>query len=267
MECVRCKCSRTLHEKSAGRCLLCGRCEFFKFDSVYQKPEPLDSKLIAARNEVFDDHASFFAELRGFAYEDLMRIEIAYLLAKAAHGSTLRSEIRCGFPMRYFEHVREAALIAIREYSVRDPYIIILTLLHDTGEDSLRVTPDKLRIIFDQSELAMKGVSVADGVVMLSKTPENKSGYLANLFQFGSYQVLFAKGCDRLHNLRTVSPAAREKQAKETEEKLYSLFDRMVTISPRDFRSRAELLALEIRNTVAQLKIDAELEEQQKVGL
>jgi hypothetical protein len=264
MQCVRCQCRRDGHHKRTGRCLLCEKCAFFAFDSVYRKPEQPDPVYIAARKEIFDDHASFFAELRDFSYEDLMRIKVAYLMAKSAHGSTVRSEVRCGFPVRYFEHVREAALIAIREYGVRDPYIIILILLHDTGEDSLRVRPEMLRVVFDQSLLAMKGVSVADGVAMLSKTPENKSGYLANLLQFGSYQVLFAKGCDRLHNLRTVSPDAREKQIKETEEKLYPVFDRMVSVSPNDFRAKSDLLTIDIHNTVAQLKKDAERVTQQK---
>lgn len=264
MKCVRCQCDRVKHMHTTDQCLQCKDCEWFVFQSEFSDPPKVDSAVAQLKGEIFENWDSFFAELEGSSVDALDQIKIAYIFAKGAHASTYRSEVRCGVRVRYFEHVREAALIAIRRYRVRDPFIISLILLHDVGEDSMRLTIAILRKVFDQGSFAKPGNSVAESIALLSKMPGHKSAYVPQLSKAESFPVLFTKGCDRLHNLRTVSPKARDKQAKETEEMLYPLFDLMIALAPVNYVHAARQLREDIHATVAQLKKDTLRELQRK---
>jgi (p)ppGpp synthase/HD superfamily hydrolase len=53
------------------------------------------------------------------------------------------------------------------------------------------------------------------------------------------WRPYFVKACDRLDNLRslgTTPPEFRAKQVRETVDKYYRLFDRMITLAPNEHR-------------------------------
>lgn len=61
------------------------------------------------------------------------------------------------------------------------------------------------------------------------------------------------KACDRLDNLRTLhygSIEFQQKQIKETREKYYPVFNRMVEIAPSEQKERAIYLRDQIHNIV-----------------
>lgn len=162
-----------------------------------------------------ENRESFFARLRPImAPSDLLKVEVAYALAKHAHRHQERKELdSSGNPIRYFEHLRGTALVAIDELGINDPDIIIACLMHDAIEDTNDISATMLEHLF--------GANVARMVLLLTKTESNKHNYFLRLDNYGDPATLVVKGCDRLHNLRSMkdcSPDFIWKQIKETEE-------------------------------------------------
>ena len=85
-------------------------------------------------------------------------------------------------------------------------------------------------------------------VKVLSKAP--KEGYMERFWHSTDWRVYVIKGCDRLDNLRSLGAASREfqvKQLKETREKFYPLFDRMLELTPAEFKGRVLTLRDSVR--------------------
>lgn len=167
-----------------------------------------------------ENRESFFKRLRPIlAPSDLLKVEVAYALAKHAHRHQERKELDAsGHPIRYFEHLRGTALIAIDELGVCDPDIIIACLMHDAIEDTTDIHPAMLEHLF--------GAHVAKMVLLLTKTDENEDGYFLRLDNCDDLATILVKGCDRLHNLRSMkdcSPAFIWEQVEETETKVMRL--------------------------------------------
>ena len=77
----------------------------------------------------------------------------------------------------------------------------------------------------------------------MSKVP--KEGYLERFFLSTDFRPYVLKACDRLDNLRSLkggTPEFQVKQIKETQEKYYPLFDRMVELTPPVYLDRVQKL-------------------------
>jgi GTP pyrophosphokinase len=191
-----------------------------------------------------ENRESFFKRLEPFfAPSVLLDINLAYTLAKFSHRSQTRKESNeDGTPVRYFEHVRRVALVMIDEAKIVSKETIVSCLLHDGIEDTRDLTPEMIERFFGQDVVTI--------VKTLSKVP--KEGYLDRLAMSSDWRPYAIKACDRLDNLRSLGQATREfqsKQVKETQEKYYPIFDRMLTLSPRDQISRLTHVRDEIFKT------------------
>ncbi len=190
-----------------------------------------------------ENKESFRARLRPhFSPSEQINIQLAYCLAKFGHRAQVRKELVDGKPVRYFEHVRRAALVLMDEAKIMDKDMIIACLLHDAIEDTDDLTPEMIEHTFGRNVVTM--------VKLLSKDP--KEGYLERLFSCNDWKVLFLKGCDKLDNQRSLmipgtSIEFQKKQVKETKEKFYALFDHLLTIVPEKYKSNAWALRDEIR--------------------
>ena len=187
-----------------------------------------------------EDREKFFNRIVFLPEADRMRIQLAYTLSKYAHRAQVRKEPGPdGKPLRYFEHVRRVALILIDDLKIARPEMIITALLHDGIEDTRDLTPDVIEFHF--------GADVGTLVKLLSKVPKN--GYAERLFYFGDWRAMMIKACDRLDNLRSLGVVPKEfrvKQLNETRKVYYSIFNRMVEITPSEHANAASYLRNEI---------------------
>jgi len=198
-----------------------------------------------------ENRESFFQRLYPFFSPKILRdIELAYILAKSAHRSQTRKELDDqGEPVRYFEHVRRATLIGIDLAQIVRPDTVIASILHDGIEDTRDLRPEMIEHVF--------GVDVCGIVKVLSKDP--KEGYLDRFYVCTDWRPYFVKACDRLDNLRSLAgspPEFRRKQVAETRDKYFRLFDRMVTLTPEEYRDGIRRLREAVISTTAEIPID-----------
>jgi GTP pyrophosphokinase len=190
-----------------------------------------------------ENHESFFRRIGPFfSPRELRRIDLAYMLAKYAHRAQTRNEVdEHGEPVRYFEHVRRATLVGLDEARIVRLDTTIACFLHDTCEDT-RLSAEQIEDCF--------GSDVCTIVKVLSKVP--KEGYLDRFFVCTDWRPYFVKACDRLDNLRSLSQASpefRRKQVTETRDKYYRLFDRMVVLTPDEYRDGVRRLRELVQTT------------------
>jgi len=195
-----------------------------------------------------ENRKAFFKRLEPFmAPSELLRVELAYTLAKFGHRAQTRKEIDdVGNNVRYFEHPRRVALILIDEVKVVSPELVISALIHDGIEDTRDLTPAMIEHCF--------GADVARIVKTLSKSP--KEGYLDRFNMSTDWRSYVVKACDRLDNLRSLGPMPKEfvlKQLDETRSKYYPLFDRMVDLAPKCSKRNITLLRDNIGFTTAEI--------------
>lgn len=188
-------------------------------------------------SEERENRASFFARLEPYlAPSTLLDVQLAYTLAKFGHRAQTRKELdEDGQPERYFEHPRRVTLVLLDEVKIHEPELVISALLHDGVEDTRDLTPEMIEHCF--------GKDVVTIVKTLSKVP--KEGYLERFEASVDWRPYVIKACDRLDNLRSLkgcAPAFVRKQCQETEEKYYSLFYRMVELTPVGYRERVNNL-------------------------
>ncbi len=205
-----------------------------------------------------ENKETFQARLRPyFSPSDQLDIKLAYCLAKFGHRAQTRKEMVDGKPTRYFEHVRKVAIVLMDELKIMDRDMIITALLHDSLEDCADLTPELLEHSFGGDVVAM--------VKMLSKVP--KEGYIDRLNNCHNWKVLVIKACDRVDNLRSLmvpgtSLEFQKKQIKETKEKYFSIFDKMVNITPIAHQPNVSILRDEIRRLIERYSTIIELQEQ-----
>jgi (p)ppGpp synthase/HD superfamily hydrolase len=177
-----------------------------------------------------ENYSTFFERLQPYFAPSLVRrIELAYMLSKYAHRAQVRKEVdEHGDPVRYFEHVRRATLVGLDLARIVRLDTTVALILHDTIEDT-RLTPEIIEDCF--------GADVCGIVKVLSKVP--KDGYLERFYCSTDWRPYFCKACDRLDNLQSLdqaTPEFRRKQITETKDKYYRLFDRMVVLTPEEYR-------------------------------
>lgn len=198
-----------------------------------------------------ENRATFFARLQPFlSPSELRDIQLAYTLSKYSHRAQYRKETDpSGNPLRYFEHARSTTLVLIDDVKIIDRDMIIAGLLHDCVEDT-DLSPDMIEHCF--------GRDVVTIVKTLSKVP--KEGYLDRFYLSVDWRPYVIKGCDRLDNLRSLSPQFttpefRLKQTKETQEKYLPLFERMVSLTPQAYVARVTHLKLLIEHELRELQL------------
>lgn len=191
---------------------------------------------------MMENKESFNARIRPFfPQSEEQRIKLAYYLAKFGHRAQVRKELVDGSPVRYFEHLRGVAIILMDEAKCMRSEMIISALLHDSLEDTEDLTPELLECTF--------GPDVVTIVKALSKVP--KEGYIDRLSICTDWRTLVIKACDRIHNLRSlmipgVSLEFQKKQVAETREKYFSIFERMLKLTPYEYTPSAQFLRDEI---------------------
>ena len=190
-----------------------------------------------------ENRASFQDRLRPIVPPgQMLDIDLAYTLSKYIHRAQVRMELDGeGNPLRYFEHPRRVALVLMDTVKVTDPIILCAALLHDTVEDSEELSPAAIERYW--------GADVASLVQLLSKVP--KEGYLERLDKHGDWRSLLIKACDRLDNLRSLDPADvtgefRQRQLKETKEHYIPLFQKLLTMIPKQYEVGAKEVVSEI---------------------
>ena len=201
-----------------------------------------------------ENRESFFQRLYPFFSPKILRdIELAYILAKSAHRSQTRKELDDqGEPVRYFEHVWRATLIGIDFAQIVRPDTVIASILHDGIEDTRDLRPEMIEHVF--------GDDVCGIVKVLSKDP--KEGYLDRFYVCTDWRPYFVKACDRLDNLRSMTASSaefRRKQVTETRDKYFRLFDRMVTLTPKQYRDGVRRLREAIVSTTAFVSTTSEI--------
>ena len=204
-----------------------------------------------------ENKETFQARVRPyFSPSDQLDVKLAYCLAKFGHRAQTRKEMVDGKPTRYFEHVRRVAIILMDEMRVMDRDMIIAALLHDSLEDTHDLSAELLEHSF--------GTDVITMVKLLSKIP--KEGYIDRLENCHDWKVLAIKACDRLDNLRSLMIPGntlefQKKQIKETKEKYFSIFDKMVTMCPASYAPNVSKIRDEIKRLIERYSTIIELQE------
>jgi (p)ppGpp synthase/HD superfamily hydrolase len=203
--------------------------------------------------QVKEGRETFFRRLEPFfPRRTLLKIQLAYTLSKYWHRAQHRKEILGQVRrMRTFEHIRRVTLVLIDEVQIFRPEMIISALLHDTiedtkGRENIDLTPEMIEENF--------GEDVITTVKTLSKDP--KEGYLERFHCSVDWRPYVIKACDRLDNLRSLIVPGVEwsfvrKQCTETEDKYLPLFDRMLGLTPNEYKQNVTELRDLIRMELA----------------
>lgn len=207
-----------------------------------------------------ENRESFFKRLEPFLAPSIMLdVQLAYTLAKYGHRAQVRKELdEDGNPVRYFEHVRRVAIKLIDNVQIIKSEMICAALLHDVIEDAPNLPAPMIEKCF--------GVDVVNIVKVLSKDPAE--GYLERFNLCSDWRPYVIKGCDRLDNLRSLSEPTvtlkfRQKQIKETQEKYFPLFERMLILTPREYESRVQVLRDSILRETERQAVLLEMSEKQ----
>lgn len=184
-----------------------------------------------------ENRESFFRRLEPFfAPSVMLKVQLAYTLAKYGHRAQVRKELdEDGNPVRYFEHVRRSAIVLVDEVRIVDASLVIALLLHDIVEDAPNLPPALIEHCF--------GTEVVTTVKTVSKDP--KEGYLERFFMSTDWRPYVVKACDRLDNLRSLVAGGtefRRRQVVETRERYYPLFDRMLDLAPAELKEQVRRL-------------------------
>jgi GTP pyrophosphokinase len=165
---------------------------------------------------------SLLLSLPEFSFTDRSFVERAYRFAEQAHAGQVR---KSGDP--YITHPLEVACILAEMHM--DAETLAAALLHDVVEDCKSITLDDL-----QREFGDTVATIVDGVTKLDRVPINTdidprrrtadrdAEYIRKMLtgMGEDVRVVLVKLADRLHNMRTLSHMAPEKQVKISQETL-----------------------------------------------
>lgn len=220
----------------------------------------IDDKNGEDDEKITHNRENFLKRFEGHPYETIETIDYAYDLAKEAHRRQVRKTGE-----RYFEHLRNVALILIDECKIEDTNMIVASLLHDSGEDT-PIFGNSTKPYAEWKQKSSFRLSktfnpeVAEMVLTLTKTNnatdfESKAEahhfYIENLKK-ASPKIRLIKMADRLHNLRTLagsSPEFIEKQIKETREVYFPIFEDLAN----SYTTEAPYMLGEMEKVIKQL--------------
>jgi len=137
-------------------------------------------------------------------------VMIAYQLAKYGHKGQLRDN-----GIRYFEHPKAVALIALTELihhnpELVTPSLIIKCLLHDIQEDTFILDGEQIEYIFGSD--IRTGVGVLTKDKKLPREARNQK-YRTEIIKADEENQI-CKLLDRLHNMRDLSHCEPRKQKR-----------------------------------------------------
>lgn len=201
--------------------------------------------------EFKENKASFMGRLNSvLTHSEMLGIELTYMLTKDRHQYQTRKELdEKGNRVRYFEHPRRVALIAIDECSVTNPNIIKACLGHDLLEDTT-ISEALLEMTF--------GTEPSRWIKQLTKQEGEGEVYYSRLKTKGACEAMFIKLCDRLDNMRTLKdcpPEFQRKQVLDTATHIYPLIGELLYKATNPFlKEQAHLLGTKIRQQVEQVE-------------
>lgn len=188
-----------------------------------------------------ENWATFQKRIQNFPRETQWLIDYAYQQSKTAHGHMNQTRED---GTRYFEHPREVTLIIMDEFKLKEPNLIIGSLLHDTGEDTpnfgnptkMKYSEWRLQADFLLSKIFNPQVAEiflavtkphVDGLEVRSKKQADHIA-LFNLSQ-ASAEAKVVKMADRLHNLRSIDAITdsnrKYRKFKETIDDYFPIFN------------------------------------------
>ena len=171
------------------------------------------------------------------------RVRTAYIFSKHGHDGQTRDD-----GTRYFDHPKAAAWIYIDEFGGRDPEQIIDILLHDLSEDTYLLSPYRISLNFGEDR--------ALDIRALTKLPKGKESteeYLERICARGPLAI-FAKLCDRLHNLRNLDACIVQKRVAQIQEtERYHLPLLIPRLHGTDWHGQAELMERKIKEAITGL--------------
>jgi GTP pyrophosphokinase len=182
---------------------------------VAQRANPITSRIVGMTERLRPrGHASVDAEalvkemLRHYPDGDAELVRRAYAYAEEAHAGQKRVS---GEP--YFTHPVAVAML-IAELGL-DPATVAATLLHDVPEDTPRTTDDIRQQFGDEIGRLVEGVTKL-GRLQGQSRDTHQAENLRKMFlaMADDLRVVVIKLCDRLHNMRTLSPLPPEKQRR-----------------------------------------------------
>ncbi len=151
-----------------------------------------------------ENRATFFTRIAGLwpvGSAEYQLIERAYNAAKEAFRPVMRDGGE-----RYFEHLRQVAIILMDVGGVTDAEDIAAALLHDTVEDLADWTIDRVYAEF--------GFGVAMRVLWVTKPPVKDPNY-PRRFATAPANIKRLKLADNTHNMRTVHGCVPGKRAHQ----------------------------------------------------
>ncbi len=146
---------------------------------------------------------------------DAKLIKKAFLIAADAHKEMRR---KSGEP--YIYHPLAVAQICVEEIGLGTTSIIA-ALLHDVVEDTAIPLSELEDIFGDKVALIIDGLTKIDGVFELGTSAQAENFRKMLLTLTKDVRVILIKLADRLHNMRTLSSMAQEKQLKIASETFY----------------------------------------------
>ncbi len=204
-------------------------------------------------NMLVIDRKQFFSQIDSYlSGEDSCRVKEAYELARRAHGNQRRQSGEL-----FFTHPLTVAYY-ISEYQL-EAEAIIAALLHDVAEDT-RITLKEIEDRFG-SEVALlvdgvtklkdvtKGVST--GKKLSKKEIEDATLHKLLGVMTRDVRAVIIKIFDRLHNMRTISATAPERQEYKAKETLAVYAPLANRLGIWKIKSELEALALEVLDNKA----------------
>lgn len=145
---------------------------------------------------------------------DIRRIERAYRYAEERHGDQLRKsgEAFINHPMEVTRLLAEMKM---------DTATLEAALLHDVVEDTPSTLEEVSELFGEDVAFLIDGVTKIDALSLHS--PEAQQAETLRKMMLATakdLRVLLIKLCDRLHNMRTIHPIARDKQIRKATETL-----------------------------------------------
>jgi (p)ppGpp synthase/HD superfamily hydrolase len=184
---------------------------------IPKPPQSLERALALIQTEL--DFQSFFYHYQHhFTDTELRSLRLAYVLSKYGHRAQLRLD-----NTRYFDHPRMVSFLTSQLFNIWDLDVHILSLVHDTKEDTYLISSDVVAALFSRKMMVR--------VNLVTKHPDRfKADYIPRLIREGKWEELLVKAVDRLHNMLTVFLMKREKileQVAETRELYFDLISRL----------------------------------------
>jgi GTP diphosphokinase / guanosine-3',5'-bis(diphosphate) 3'-diphosphatase len=185
--------------------------------------------------------------------DDAKKIKRAFLMSAEAHKEMRR---KSGEP--YIYHPIAVAQICVDEIGL-GPTSIVCALLHDTVEDTEIELSDIKKIFGEKVSQIIDGLTKIKGVFEYgtSEQAENFRKMLLTLSQ--DIRVILIKLADRLHNMRTLTSMAREKQLKIASETLYLYAPLAHRLGLHNVKSELEDLCLKYIEPDAYKRVAQEL--------